>query len=92
MNYVTQWCQTNTQTLIKTPELQEHTFIGQDVTTLAFVDDVSFSHLFSSALVWTSQVLCGKFCDRAFEEVSGDARLGQGWCALENKTQSKMLI
>lgn len=71
-----------TQELFKIPILQEHTIIGYDVTTLAFIDDVTFSHLFSSGLVWTGQVLCGKFCDCAFEEVSSNAWLGQGWCAL----------
>lgn len=53
---------------------------------------MTFRHLFSSGLFWTGQVLCGKFCDCAFEEVSSNAWLGQGWCALSDKTQNKMLI
>ncbi len=58
------------------------TIVGQDVTTLAFIDDVTFSQLFSPGLVWAAQILCGQLCDCALQEVSSNARLGQGWCAL----------
>lgn len=52
------------------------------MTTLAFIDDMTFSQLFSPGLVWAAQVLCGQLCDCALQEVSSNARLGQGWCAL----------
>lgn len=68
-----QSCYTNTQKIFKIPKLQEHTIIGHDVTALAFIDDVTFGHLFSSGLVRTGQVLCGKFGDCAFEEVGSKA-------------------
>lgn len=71
-----------TQKPFKIPILQEHTIVGYNVTAFAFIDDVTFSHLFASDLVRTSQVLCGKFCDCAFEKVSSKAWLWQGWCAL----------
>ncbi len=58
------------------------TIIGEDVTTLAFIDDMTLSQLFSPGLVWAAQVLCGQLCDCALQEVSSDARLGQSWCSL----------
>lgn len=57
------------------------------MTALAFIDDMTFSQLFSSGLVWATQVLRGKLCDCALQEVSSDARLGQSWCALFKKKQ-----
>lgn len=51
----------------------------------AFVDDMAFHKLFPPALVWAAQILRGELCDRALQEVSRNAGLRQGWCALFQK-------
>lgn len=42
------------------------------MTTLAFIDDMTFS------LVWAAQVLWSELCDRALQEVSSHIGLRKG--------------
>lgn len=65
------------------------TIIGEDVTTLAFKEDMTFRQLVSPGLVRAAQVLCGQLCECALQEVSSDARLRQGRCALFEKRQQR---
>lgn len=58
------------------------TIIGDDVSALAFIDNMTFSQWFSSGLVRAVQVLCGQLGDCALQEISSNAGLWQGWCAL----------
>lgn len=78
-----------TQQLFGISTIKALTIIGEDVTTLALIDNMTFSQLFPSGLVWAAQVLCGQLCDCALQEVSSNARLGQSWCALFSKKKKK---
>lgn len=61
---------------------QSLTIIGEDVATLALIDDVTFGQLFSGLVGAAPQILCGQLGDCALQEVSSNARLGKSWCAL----------
>lgn len=72
--------------------IKARTIIGVDVTTLAFIDDMTFGHLLSPGLVWAAQILCSQLCNCALQEISSNAGLGKGWCALFRKQKTQCNI
>lgn len=66
------------------------TIVGQDVATLALIDDVAFRQWFPSALLWAAQVLSGQF---ALQQICRYAGLRKSWRALlgENDTKAQRM-
>lgn len=59
------------------------TIIGENVTTLALIDDMTFRQLVAPGLVWVVQVICGQLRVCALQKVCSNTGLRKGWCALD---------